>query len=368
MMFASLRGVERVWLLLFPLAPGLRAQVAGGGVLVQCTQVATSFETGPNRCNGVIETRRCCAFSFEVTNVSASPMSRFWLEIEAGDGAVTCYDHGDPFGNGDLSIPGCVASMCYAWDGKGYMALPGQNRGVVRVDCAPAIPPGGSVTGKLNIDAATGPILAGHPPPPGCIQVHGTVNPPDSLGASCAAGTFSAHESSQQALFWTQASVWCCCESNPVSYCTAGRSSSSCQALISAHGTSSATATSGFFLRADDVQGSDAGTNGLFFYGIHGRQAVPWGNPASGCPTYQCVRAPTRRGALQNGGGSNGNCDALFLEDVNARWTAKPAHNPGAGATLQGQLWYRDRRNPCIGGMAQSTTALSDAVEWTVCP
>jgi hypothetical protein len=362
------RSLLLTGMLLLPLTTAARAQALGGGLFVDCNQVATSFETGPNRCNGVIETRRCCEFTFKVTNLTPNPVDRFWLEVEAGDGAVICYDHGAPFGTDDISISGCVPSMCYTWDCKGYMALPGQNRGVVQVDCLFAIPPGGSVAGKLNVDAATGPILAVHPPPTGCIQVHATMNPPTSVNAVCSDGSFSAHASAFQSQFWTPASVWCCCESNPVTYCTAGKSSSSCQAMISAHGTSSATASSGFVLRAADVQGSSAGTSGLFFYGVNGRQANPWGNPSAGCTSFQCVRPPTRRGALQNGGGSSGNCNAFFQEDLNARWTFKPAHNPGAGATLQGQLWYRDPNNPCTGAMAQSTTAMSNAVEWTVCP
>ncbi len=349
-------------------APTARAQVAGGGLLVDCTQIATSFETGPNRCNGVIETRRCCEFSFKVTNLTPNPINRFWFEVEAGDGAVICYDHGAPLGTDDIAVAGCVPSMCYKWDCGGYVALPGQNRGVIQFDCLFAVPSGGTVTGTINIDAATGPILAVHPPPTGCIQVHATMNPPSSVNAVCANGNFSAHESAFQAQFWAPASTWCCCESNPATYCTAGKSTDSCQAMISADGNSSATAGSGFVLRATNVQGSNAGTSGLFFYGINGRQANPWGNPAMSCTSYQCVVPPTRRGALQNGGGSNGNCDASFAEDLNTRWTVKPAHNPGAGATVQGQLWYRDPNNPCAGAMAQSTTAMSNAVEWAVCP
>ena len=44
-------------------------------------------------------------------------------------------------------------------------------------------------------------------------------------------------------------------------------------------------------------------------------------------------------------------------------WTAKPASNPGAGALVQAQLWYRDPQNT-----SNQTTSLSDAVEFTLCP
>jgi len=44
-------------------------------------------------------------------------------------------------------------------------------------------------------------------------------------------------------------------------------------------------------------------------------------------------------------------------------WTAKPAQNPGAGATVQVQLWYRDPL-----GAGNQATNLSDAIEVRVFP
>jgi hypothetical protein len=41
----------------------------------------------------------------------------------------------------------------------------------------------------------------------------------------------------------------------------------------------------------------------------------------------------------------------------------KPAHNPGAGAVIQAQFWYRDPQNT-----SNQTSSLSDAVEFTFCP
>jgi hypothetical protein len=60
----------------------------------------------------------------------------------------------------------------------------------------------------------------------------------------------------------------------------------------------------------------------------------------------------TRSGALRDGGGSNDSCDAVFVYDLNARWAEKPAHDSGARATVQAQLWYCDTDNPCKGAMA----------------
>ncbi len=144
--------------------------------------------------------------------------------------------------------------------------------------------------------------------------------------------------------------------SAPVNYCTAGTSASGCQALISASGVPSSTAPSGFFLEAASVEGSK---DGLFFFGTNGRQANPWGNGTS----FQCVVPPVSRAGQLIGSGTNGACDGSFSQDLNALWTAKPAKNPGAGALVQSQLWYRDPLST-----SNQTTSLSDGLEFTVCP
>ena len=67
------------------------------------------------------------------------------------------------------------------------------------------------------------------------------------------------------------------------------------------------------------------------------------------------------RGALLAGAGSAGSCGGQFAYDLNAHLSSKPAHNPGAGAFAQAQLWYRDPANT-----SNQTTSLSDAVEFLV--
>ena len=141
-----------------------------------------------------------------------------------------------------------------------------------------------------------------------------------------------------------------------VNYCTAGTSASGCQATLSSTGTPSATATSGFSVSASDVEGAK---DGLFFFAANGRQSNPWGNGTS----LQCVAPPVMRGGLLVGSGTAGACDGSFGQDLNARWTAKPSQNPGAGAVVQAQLWYRDPFNT-----SNQTTSLSDALEFTVAP
>jgi hypothetical protein len=112
-------------------------------------------------------------------------------------------------------------------------------------------------------------------------------------------------------------------------------------------------------LTAASVEGQK---DGLFFYGTGGRQANPWGSGTS----YVCVIPPRLRGGLMAGNGTPGGCDGSISQDLNARWCAacpKPAHNPGAGAYVQTQLWYRDPQ-----GTSNQTSSMSDALEFYVLP
>jgi len=142
-------------------------------------------------------------------------------------------------------------------------------------------------------------------------------------------------------------------------YCTAGTSASGCQATVAAAGLASATSPAGFDLQAAGVEG---GKDGLFFFGTNGRQASPWGNGTS----YQCVAPPLTRTELLPGTGASGSCEGSFSMDLNALWCPtcpKAAKNPGTGALVQAQLWYRDPQNT-----SNQTTSLSDAIEFTVLP
>jgi hypothetical protein len=152
---------------------------------------------------------------------------------------------------------------------------------------------------------------------------------------------------------------WGCPAPSPETYCTAGTSASGCQALLSATGTPSASAASGFTLTASTVEGHK---DGLFFFGTNGQQANPWGNGTS----YQCVAPPVKRTPTLPGVGANGVCDGSFALDFNALWCPScpnPGKNPGVGATVQAQLWYRDPAST-----SNQTTSLSDAIEFTVDP
>ena len=144
-----------------------------------------------------------------------------------------------------------------------------------------------------------------------------------------------------------------------VNYCTAGFSASGCQAIMGSNGSASATASSGFDLQASGVEGLK---DGLFFFGTNGRQANSWGNGTS----FQCVVPPVLRAPVMAGTGTLGACDGSFSLDLNALWCPacpKPAKNPGAGALVRSQLWYRDPAST-----SNQTTSLSDAREFMVGP
>lgn len=140
------------------------------------------------------------------------------------------------------------------------------------------------------------------------------------------------------------------------SYCSAGVSASGCMPSLSATGRPSATAATGFFVTTSSVEGSK---HGLYFFGTNGRQASNWGTSSS----KFCLVSPVIRSRLLFGGGSTGQCDGVFVDDLNARWNSKPKQNPGAGSLVQVQLWYRDPQNT-----SNQVTSLSSAIEVSVCP
>jgi len=139
-------------------------------------------------------------------------------------------------------------------------------------------------------------------------------------------------------------------------YCTPGTSASGCQAVMSAAGTPSATAASGFVVSATGVEGAK---DGLFFYGSNGQQANSWGSGTS----FQCIVPPVIRAGLLSSVGNAGACDGSFSQDFAALWTSNPLKNPGVGAQVECQLWYRDPFNT-----SNQTTSLSDGISFSVCP
>ena len=143
------------------------------------------------------------------------------------------------------------------------------------------------------------------------------------------------------------------------SYCSSGVSASGCSPALSTCGVASASNPAGFQVTATAVEGA---RNGVFLFGANGRQALPWGNGTSSL----CVAPPARRAGVMLGTGTRDQCDGAFSLDLNAYWCPtcpQAAHNPGAGALVQAQLWYRDPKST-----SNQTTSLSDAIEFSVLP
>ena len=150
------------------------------------------------------------------------------------------------------------------------------------------------------------------------------------------------------------------CEACPnvIVYCTSGTSANGCVATISASGTPSVAATSGFLLNCANLDGQ---RQGLFFYGITGPKAATW---APGSSSVLCVQAPTQRFPSANTNGTTGACDGSFSEDFLTYLSTHPAavgQPMVAGTVCNAQVWYRDPASP-------GTTSLSNAVQWTMCP
>jgi hypothetical protein len=143
-------------------------------------------------------------------------------------------------------------------------------------------------------------------------------------------------------------------------------------AKISATGTSSASATSGFVIRADPVRGCRAG---LLLYSNQAVQSgVAFGGIGNGvlCLAAQGLR---RAGPIDSGGTSPQLCDGILAIDMNqfatSNWSAAgcnpaPGQNnpPGflgnIGTTVNAQMWGRDS--------IDTGQVLSGGIIWSIGP
>lgn len=143
----------------------------------------------------------------------------------------------------------------------------------------------------------------------------------------------------------------------PQSYCSSGVTSSGCTPTMGASGRASASQATSFVLNATSLEGA---RSGHLFYGVNGAIASPWGQSSH----LLCVKAPTQRTPTQLTGGLSGSCDGAMTLD----WHAFTNANPGAlgqpfqvGQDVWTQAYFRDPPSP-------KTTALSNALRFTICP
>ncbi len=141
-------------------------------------------------------------------------------------------------------------------------------------------------------------------------------------------------------------------------YCTPGTSSSGCLSTLSASGSPSAAATSGFTITAANVEGQRAGA---IFYGVLGAQATPWG---AGSSSFVCVGAPFQRTWPSASGGTLGSCNGSLSVDWNlfvSSYAGALGAPFAAGDEVWCQAWFRDPASP-------KSTSLSSALRFVVCP
>jgi Tol biopolymer transport system component len=141
----------------------------------------------------------------------------------------------------------------------------------------------------------------------------------------------------------------------PVIYCTAKPNSLACLPAIGFTGAASASAGSGFVVRASNILNE---RQGLLFYSLLGSDAVPFQGG------WRCVQLPTTRTALQSSGGNPApanDCTGAFALDFNAYVAsgADPALLPAQH--VWAQYWSRDSASP-------SSTNLTDAIEFALGP
>ncbi len=137
-------------------------------------------------------------------------------------------------------------------------------------------------------------------------------------------------------------------------YCTAMTNSQGCLPTIGWSGVPSVSTLNAFAINATQLLNQESG---LFFYGVHGRNAAPFFGGTL------CVKAPLVRTGLQSTAGSSVgvDCSGALALDFNA-WM-RAGSDPGLfpGVRVEGQFWSRDPAAP-------STVNLSEGLEFEIQP
>ena len=148
---------------------------------------------------------------------------------------------------------------------------------------------------------------------------------------------------------------------DPLVYCNSTPTSDGCLPQMDFVGIPSATAATGFELRAKNVSGNKTS---MLFYGLAGGTAQPF------LGGTLCVQGQRKRSVLIDSGSQPlvlGPCDGLLSFDMNAFARGTLGGNPSPALSIVGQqvnaqYWGRDP------GAASFHTFLSDAVEYFVGP
>jgi hypothetical protein len=141
------------------------------------------------------------------------------------------------------------------------------------------------------------------------------------------------------------------CTGNSTVYCTGKVNSAGCTPSIGSTGIPSATAGSGFVVSTKNELDNKFG---LYFYSKAGANNAPFQGG------YLCGQPPLTRTSVQNSGGTPP-CNGMYSIDFNAYIASGKDPALVGGQQVWLQTWSRDPASP-------STTNLSDALSFTICP
>ena len=134
-------------------------------------------------------------------------------------------------------------------------------------------------------------------------------------------------------------------------YCTAKVNSLGCTPYLSWTGVPSASAGSGFVVRANDLI---AGMLGLVIYGYDAKSPTPFQGGSL------CLLSPIVRTSLANSAGTTG-CNGSIALDFNTYAASGADPLLGPGSTLAAQVWSRDLQ-------ASFGSSVSDAIRFVFAP
>ena len=149
---------------------------------------------------------------------------------------------------------------------------------------------------------------------------------------------------------------------SPLAYCTGKTNSLGCVPETTFTGASSASASSGFVVRAENELNQ---TLGIVLYSLAGEASVPFRGGTL------CIAAPLRRTPPTSSGGSPlpaNDCSGAYAIDMNAFASGALGGNPDPSLSVPGtavwmQAWGRDP-----GFAAPDNTSLSDGLRYFVLP